>query len=251
MRKCPSCKKEVADGFVFCSSCGARIDNICASCGSPLLAEDVFCGKCGKSITAVPLKNKANKRRRLFIVAISLIVFFLIILFLLPFFGDKLIDHIPAYTIKNEVVIDNKTGLMWQRTRADDTMNHNDAIEYCKDLSLGGYSDWRLPSISELKTLIVGCQSGTDACKVSDDCLSSNCYSGSCQCAGIKGPGEGGYYWQKSVWQGVGRRPYFWSSSVLSGDSSGAWGVGFDFGSVDYMYHRNKDNDVRCVRYNK
>ena len=152
-----------------------------------------------------------------------------------------------SYDIKDDVVVDEKTGLMWQRERAGNTMNHAAAIEYCGDLSLGGYSDWRLPSISELKTLIVGCQSGTDACKVSDNCLSSNCWSrDTCFCEGNKGPGEDGYYWQKGVWQGGGA--WFWSSSVLSDGSSYAWSVPFGDGNVYSNSRSIYVLYVRCVR---
>ena len=55
-----------------------------------------------------------------------------------------------------EVVIDNTTGLMWQ----DDTevqivkKNWEFAKHYCPALTLGGYSDWRLPDIRELKSIV-------------------------------------------------------------------------------------------------
>lgn len=43
--------------------------------------------------------------------------------------------------------------LQWQYDRADSTMNFKDAVNYCKGLSLGGNSDWRLPSLGELTDL--------------------------------------------------------------------------------------------------
>ena len=152
---------------------------------------------------------------------------------------------IKEYDIKDEVVIDTQTGLMWQRTKAPDAMEHADAIQYCENLTLDGYSDWRLPSISELKTLIVDCQSGTGACKVSDDCLSYDCFSDSCYCETSQGPGEDGYYWQPDVWKGGGS--WFWSSSVRAGYSDLAWRVGFDNGLV-YDGSRYNASSVRCVR---
>lgn len=242
MRECPSCKKEVAEGLAFCPSCGKKLENTCVSCGAPMLLEDVFCGKCGKSATPPPAKDKAKLRRTLLWIAIAFSA-----IGILGIAGKYIYDHSGPYAIKDEVVIDNKTGLMWQRERAPNAMSHQNAINYCKRLSLGGYGDWRLPSISELKTLIVGCLSGTDACKASDNCLSPNCWSrDTCGCEANKGPGEDGDYWQKGVWQGGGT--YFWSSSVLSGYSDSAWLVGFYNGDVSIFARYYSGYYVRCVR---
>ena len=46
-----------------------------------------------------------------------------------------------------------ETGYMWSK-EAISKMQWDAATDYCKRLSEGGYSDWRLPSIEELKTLI-------------------------------------------------------------------------------------------------
>jgi len=56
---------------------------------------------------------------------------------------------------KNGTVTDNVTGLMWQDTK-DVTHNFtwDKATQACQKLELGGYSDWRLPAIDELSTLI-------------------------------------------------------------------------------------------------
>ncbi|MBI5640589.1 MAG: DUF1566 domain-containing protein [Nitrospirae bacterium] len=49
----------------------------------------------------------------------------------------------------NGTVTDDPTGLMWQQTEGG-SLNWESALSYCEGLSLGGYSDWRLPNIKEL-----------------------------------------------------------------------------------------------------
>jgi hypothetical protein len=52
------------------------------------------------------------------------------------------------------VVNDTKTGLMWQDDAVGSTMTWANAITTCENLTLGGYSDWRLPNIRELKSIV-------------------------------------------------------------------------------------------------
>lgn len=84
----------------------------------------------------------------------------------------------PDYTRASEIVTDRLTGLMWQddvnvtnNSRQWLTSDNFDACDnnqsspacfdtsgdtaatYCGELLLGGYSDWRLPSVKELMTL--------------------------------------------------------------------------------------------------
>jgi hypothetical protein len=46
---------------------------------------------------------------------------------------------------------DTATGLMWTKADNGSNMDWNQAIAYCTNLHLGGYSDWRLPAIDELE----------------------------------------------------------------------------------------------------
>lgn len=48
---------------------------------------------------------------------------------------------------------DDATGLLWADKDNGSDVNWSQAAGYCENLSLGGYDDWRLPTINELKTL--------------------------------------------------------------------------------------------------
>lgn len=73
----------------------------------------------------------------------------------------------PSYTLSDDglIVTDNVTGLMWtQSTDLDgdgdyddtgDKLSQSEAVSYCEDLSLSGYSDWRLPDVKTLYSLIL------------------------------------------------------------------------------------------------
>lgn len=56
-----------------------------------------------------------------------------------------------------EVVIDSNASLMWQDDSAvnkNNIMTFENAINYCENLELAEYSDWRLPNAIELRTLL-------------------------------------------------------------------------------------------------
>lgn len=60
----------------------------------------------------------------------------------------------PSYTDNGDkTVTDNNTGLMWQQTPDFRHHSYDDAVSYCETLSVGGYKDWRLPTIKELFSL--------------------------------------------------------------------------------------------------
>lgn len=51
-------------------------------------------------------------------------------------------------------VSDLNTGLMWQQIPDYERHNFYDAFDYVESLEIGGYSDWRLPTIKELYSLL-------------------------------------------------------------------------------------------------
>jgi len=116
------------------------------------------------------------------------------------------------------VVADSATGLAWQDDYSDNgedikSATWQDALIYCEELTLGGISDWRLPNIRELKSIV-------------DDSISVPAIS--------------------SVFQNFTSNRY-WSSTTRASDSSDAWYVLFDDGHDGWV---DKANGYRvlCVR---
>jgi len=53
--------------------------------------------------------------------------------------------------------MDFATGLMWQKSGSDNWLTHEKAKTYIQELNynrFAGYSDWRLPTVDELKSLL-------------------------------------------------------------------------------------------------
>jgi len=132
------------------------------------------------------------------------------------------------------------SGGNWSK-KAPKAMDWNYAKKYCENLKEGGYSDWRLPTISELRTLIKNCPATETggACKVTNDCLSwKDCRTSVCD--GCSGASDGRY-------SKLGDTEWFWSSSERSGYANLAWNVLFYHGGVGNIF-KNSNFTVRCVR---
>jgi hypothetical protein len=54
----------------------------------------------------------------------------------------------------NGTVTDTCTGLTWMKDPEATTMKWCEALEYCENLTLGDRSDWRLPTIRELQSIV-------------------------------------------------------------------------------------------------
>lgn len=86
------------------------------------------------------------------------------------FSREKELPDIGSYNDNQDgTVIDDGTGLMWMQKTADinndniitnlvypsgDLIPWGDAMQWCEDSNFAGYSDWRLPNIKELGSLI-------------------------------------------------------------------------------------------------
>jgi len=127
----------------------------------------------------------------------------------------------------NGTVTDNNTGLIWQQE--DDGLTYNwfeasgtydttynpTSQDVCGSLTLGGHSDWRLPSKKELMSIVN--------------------YM-------IPWPGPT----IDSIFINTKSSDY-WSSTTFAGYPNGAWGVNYGYGSFDDDPESN-DFYVRCVR---
>ena len=131
-----------------------------------------------------------------------------------------------------------RKGLQWSK-KARSTMTWKKAVNYCKNLNEGGHSDWRLPNIDELRTLIQN-HSGTQTggtCKISEKAGKLAWSDRTSDCNGRDG----------SNFSKLGDTEEFWSSSTLSDTTHAACYVNFDNGGVGDSHKLNDDN-VRCVR---
>lgn len=123
------------------------------------------------------------------------------------------------FTRSNGIVTDNKTGLQWQDDYSDNGSNIKQAtwkgaIDYCENLSLGGYNDWRLPNINELRS--IADRSRTNP--AIDPTFQHTTTSG-----------------------------YYWSSTAHVGYTGYAWGVNF-WGGFSHYNFKSSTFYVRCVR---
>ncbi|MCX5896162.1 MAG: DUF1566 domain-containing protein, partial [Proteobacteria bacterium] len=160
---------------------------------------------------------------------------------------------------------DPATNLTWQDPQKDAYSSEDggltqpDAVRYCEELVMGGYADWRLPNIDEMRTLVRGnpaTETGGDCLltegSLKDDMLDPACREGDTE---FGGPGVGGCYWPPEL-TGTCNKPdpaaaghplEYVSSTVAADNKDWVGDVLFDNGSVCFN-HINSYADVRCVR---
>ena len=136
--------------------------------------------------------------------------------------------------------------LIWS-DRSPNQMDWYEAKQYCEDLTEGGFTDWRLPNIDELRTTIKKCSKTEPGgeCKVSEKNvrLSSGDLEPDKSCYCEWRENNGGYYSKL----GDDDKVWLWSSSVRSDHSNNAWSVHFGYGDVHYV-SKSRNGYVRCVR---
>ena len=131
-------------------------------------------------------------------------------------------------------------GLQWSN-RSQEKMKWDEAIAYCSHID----GNWRLPTISELRSLIRNCEETKTGgkCRVTDKCLSyRDCKKGEKFCSGCIASEEG-------IYSVKGDKVWLWSISEAQDfeDHTQAWRVDFEDASVGYN-HKSVEYYVRCVR---
>ncbi len=118
------------------------------------------------------------------------------------------------FTKTGNIVKDSLSKLEWQDDAVGSSTTWQAAIDRCEALELDGYSDWRLPNINELKS-IVDRSKVNPAIAVGFENTSSNYY--------------------------------YWSTTSYEKNKSYARAVFFNYGRVD-SYAKGNNAYVRCVR---
>lgn len=140
---------------------------------------------------------------------------------------------------------DEATGLLWQNPPAYDPMNYQVAELFCENLIVTPYDNWRLPTIDELRTLVLGCDTleycgVTGICTDPDPCRNSACDG----CAIEAGPNNGCYYMME-LSQINGCASYF-SSTKRAVMPLSLWTLTFNTGAILSSSATNSKL-VRCI----
>jgi hypothetical protein len=95
---------------------------------------------------------------------------------------------------KDETITDNATNLMWMQNDNQTTISWEEALTYAENLTFAGYSDWRLPHIKELQSIIDYTRSPATTNSAAIDSL-FNCT----QITNEAGNTDYGYYWSSTT----------------------------------------------------
>ena len=110
--------------------------------------------------------------------------------------------------------LDDKTGLIWQDNRQmQQEFSFEEAKKHCETLTVDGYTDWCLPTLKELATIL---DLKTD---------------------------------RPALKNGFNMRisERFWTATPNAANPKEAWVISFSYGEIE-SYPLRRDYNVRCVR---
>ncbi len=124
-----------------------------------------------------------------------------------------------AVMAETTIVKDPKTNLMWEDTPhvKEAKVRQPRAVKYCSELKIGGFEDWRLPTIHELLTII-------DYTRISPATLKEFSY--------------------------VEKESFYWTNTLVADEDDEFWGVNFKRGASSKA-SEYYDRYARCVRNDK
>lgn len=129
------------------------------------------------------------------------------------------------------------TGFFWSEI-TESKKRWSDSVQYCEDLTEGGFDDWHLPTIGKLRTLMQN-KTNFSECGITDTCLSyTDCYTDACD------ESDENYY--EIEYSKLGDEDTLWSSSEAQ-LSEYKWFVNFYSGTIYYLDPKGICY-VRCVR---
>jgi len=134
-------------------------------------------------------------------------------------------DKISSSFLDNgdNTVTDSISGLIWQQNESS-TMNWENALSYCENLSLAGKNDWRLPNIKELAS------------------LSDNTLTGVYEHINTT-------YFPDAVNNASGsQRSDYWSSTTVNNSTTVAYHVKFGYTFLNGNITKVNSKNARCIR---
>jgi hypothetical protein len=114
----------------------------------------------------------------------------------------------------NGTITDNMTNLIWQKIPYTDSLTWENALNYAESLTLGGYSDWRLPNIKELQSI--------NEERIMNPSIDTSFFK-------------------------ITNNKKYWSSTTLPNHTNEAWYMNSKFGVTTYDLKTARDL-VLCVR---
>jgi hypothetical protein len=147
-------------------------------------------------------------------------------------------------------VLDLETGIVWAQETAPKASGLSEAELYCAELILGGRSDWRLPVVDELTSIVTGCERADVAghCAVADPtCLDLSCWTAAAcgPCSSKSEFADTAAFWASETWKGAPGR-YLSASPIQGSLVGGLWVVDFATGGIMNAAATGASH-VRCV----